>query len=267
MPIRQAVWAPVTNPVPHLGPARGRGRALRPKVAKGVAASSCLPSHLRASGGRPMAEGLYRGLPGRARGHRPAHLRPPAWAGTWASWPRARPAWPHQPQLQGPHGLPGDLRVPGRAAVAAASAVADAIIHRPRCKEKRHDLIAEKPTSGSRTWTPTPSSRPGILVTTDPAELGANCMEGLEPGWNKRIGRRTILVAAHNFGCGSSREHAPIRANQGRGFRCWCPSHLSRIFYRNGFNMGAHPPGGGRRGGEAWGTSTTWRWTPGPGRS
>ncbi|MEW5773992.1 MAG: 3-isopropylmalate dehydratase small subunit [Thermodesulfobacteriota bacterium] len=76
-----------------------------------------------------------------------------------------------------------------------------------------------------------------FLVTTDPAELGANCMEGLEPGWIKRVKAGDIMVAGPNFGCGSSREHAPI-ALKGAGIPVVVAHSFARIFYRNGFNMG-----------------------------
>jgi 3-isopropylmalate/(R)-2-methylmalate dehydratase small subunit len=76
-----------------------------------------------------------------------------------------------------------------------------------------------------------------FLVTTDPAELGANCMEGLEPGWIKRVKAGDIMVAGPNFGCGSSREHAPI-ALKGAGIPVVVAHSYARIFYRNGFNMG-----------------------------
>ena len=76
-----------------------------------------------------------------------------------------------------------------------------------------------------------------FLVTTDPAELGANCMEGLEPGWVKRVKAGDIMVAEENFGCGSSREHAPV-AILGAGMPVVIAHSFARIFYRNGFNMG-----------------------------
>jgi 3-isopropylmalate/(R)-2-methylmalate dehydratase small subunit len=76
-----------------------------------------------------------------------------------------------------------------------------------------------------------------FLVTTDPQELGANCFEGLEPGWIKRVQPGDVLVAGSNFGCGSSREHAPI-AILGAGMPVVVAHSFARIFYRNGFNMG-----------------------------
>lgn len=76
-----------------------------------------------------------------------------------------------------------------------------------------------------------------FLVTTDPEELGANCMEGLEHGWIKRVKKNDIMVADENFGCGSSREHAPISI-LGAGIPVVVAHSFARIFYRNGFNMG-----------------------------
>ena len=76
-----------------------------------------------------------------------------------------------------------------------------------------------------------------FLVTTDPAELGKHCMEGLEPGWNKRIQKGDFVVAGRNFGCGSSREHAPV-ALLGAGISVVIAHSYARIFYRNSFNMG-----------------------------
>jgi 3-isopropylmalate/(R)-2-methylmalate dehydratase small subunit len=76
-----------------------------------------------------------------------------------------------------------------------------------------------------------------FLVTTDAAVLGANCMEGLEAGWVKRVKPNDIIVAGDNFGCGSSREHAPISI-LGAGIPVVVAKSFARIFYRNGFNMG-----------------------------
>lgn len=76
-----------------------------------------------------------------------------------------------------------------------------------------------------------------FLVTADPAKLGENCMEGLEHGWIQRVSKGDIIVAGRNFGCGSSREHAPL-ALLGAGIPLVIAHSFARIFYRNSFNMG-----------------------------
>lgn len=76
-----------------------------------------------------------------------------------------------------------------------------------------------------------------FLVTSDPKKLGENCMSGLEPDWVKRVKPGDIMVAGRNFGCGSSREHAPI-AILGAGMPVVVGHSFARIFYRNAFNMG-----------------------------
>lgn len=76
-----------------------------------------------------------------------------------------------------------------------------------------------------------------FLVTTDVKKLGEACMEGLEPGWVKRVKPGDIVVAERNFGCGSSREHAPL-ALLGAGIKAVVAHSFARIFYRNAFNMG-----------------------------
>jgi 3-isopropylmalate/(R)-2-methylmalate dehydratase small subunit len=76
-----------------------------------------------------------------------------------------------------------------------------------------------------------------FLVTSDLKVLGANCMEGLEPGWIKRVKPGDVIVADRNFGCGSSREHAPL-AILGAGIGLVIAHSFARIFYRNAFNMG-----------------------------
>ena len=75
------------------------------------------------------------------------------------------------------------------------------------------------------------------LVSTDPEELGKHCMDGLEEGWNARLSQGDFIVADENFGCGSSREHAPV-ALLGAGVPVVIAKSFARIFYRNGFNMG-----------------------------
>ena len=79
-----------------------------------------------------------------------------------------------------------------------------------------------------------------FLVTTDTAELGSHCMEGLEEGWGQRIKTGDFIVAGRNFGCGSSREHAPL-AILGAGIPVVIAHSFARIFYRNSFNMGLLP--------------------------
>jgi len=76
-----------------------------------------------------------------------------------------------------------------------------------------------------------------FLVTTDTKKLGENCMAGLEEGWVKRVKPGDVMVAGRNFGCGSSREHAPI-AILGAGMPVVIAHSFARIFYRNAFNMG-----------------------------
>lgn len=76
-----------------------------------------------------------------------------------------------------------------------------------------------------------------FLVTSDAKELGANCMAGLEPDWVKRVKPGDIMVAGRNFGCGSSREHAPLVLRE-NGVSCVIASSFARIFYRNAINIG-----------------------------
>jgi len=76
-----------------------------------------------------------------------------------------------------------------------------------------------------------------FLNTTDPKELGAHCMDGIEAGYAKKIKPGDIIVAGKNFGCGSSREHAPL-AIKGAGVSCVIAESFARIFYRNCINIG-----------------------------
>lgn len=75
------------------------------------------------------------------------------------------------------------------------------------------------------------------LNTTDPAVLAAHCMEDADPSFATKVKQGDIIVAGKNFGCGSSREHAPI-AIKGAGLGCVIAHSFARIFYRNAFNMG-----------------------------
>jgi 3-isopropylmalate dehydratase small subunit len=75
------------------------------------------------------------------------------------------------------------------------------------------------------------------LVTSDPEELAAHVMEDIDPGFCEKIQPGDILVAGRNFGCGSSREHAPI-AIKAAGISCIIAESFARIFFRNAFNTG-----------------------------
>ena len=75
------------------------------------------------------------------------------------------------------------------------------------------------------------------LTRHDPEHLARHCMEGIDPAFSQACSPGDILVAEWNFGCGSSREHAPI-AIAAAGIRCVLAKSFARIFYRNGFNMG-----------------------------
>ncbi len=75
------------------------------------------------------------------------------------------------------------------------------------------------------------------LTTSDPAELARHCMEDADPDFANRVRAGDIIVAGKNFGCGSSREHAPI-AIKAAGVACVVAKSFARIFYRNAFNMG-----------------------------
>ena len=75
------------------------------------------------------------------------------------------------------------------------------------------------------------------LNTSDPAELAKHCLEGISPDFPKKIQKGDILVAGENFGCGSSREHAPV-AIKAAGIFCVIAKSFARIFYRNAINIG-----------------------------
>jgi 3-isopropylmalate dehydratase small subunit len=75
------------------------------------------------------------------------------------------------------------------------------------------------------------------LNTSDPAELARHCMEDADPEFAEKVSPSDIIVADKNFGCGSSREHAPI-AIKAAGVSCVIARSFARIFYRNAFNMG-----------------------------
>ena len=75
------------------------------------------------------------------------------------------------------------------------------------------------------------------LNAPDPAELAKHCMEDIDIDFAKKVEQGDIIVADKNFGCGSSREHAPI-AIKASGVSCVIAETFARIFYRNAINIG-----------------------------
>lgn len=75
------------------------------------------------------------------------------------------------------------------------------------------------------------------LNTADHKELASHCMEDIDTEFVNKVKEGDIMVAENNFGCGSSREHAPI-AIKASGISCVIASSFARIFYRNAINIG-----------------------------
>ena len=75
------------------------------------------------------------------------------------------------------------------------------------------------------------------LNSSDPEELKLHCMEDIDREFAKKVSAGDVLVAGKNFGCGSSREHAPI-ALKASGISCVIAKTFARIFYRNAINIG-----------------------------
>jgi len=75
------------------------------------------------------------------------------------------------------------------------------------------------------------------LNTSDAAELAAHCMEDIDATFTKRVQAGDLIVGGRNFGCGSSREHAPL-AIKTAGIACVIAESFARIFYRNAINIG-----------------------------
>ena len=75
------------------------------------------------------------------------------------------------------------------------------------------------------------------LNSSDPTELATHCMEDIDKDFITKVKKGDIIVATKNFGCGSSREHAPI-AIKAAGVSCVIAETFARIFYRNAINIG-----------------------------
>ena len=122
-------------------------------------------------------------------------------------------------------------------AVAAASAVAGYIADRTRFEEvgnmNAHGIV-HKYGDNVDTDVIIPAR---YLNTASHAELASHCMEDIDKDFVKNVKPGDIIVANKNFGCGSSREHAPI-AIKASGVSCVIASTFARIFYRNAINIG-----------------------------
>lgn len=77
------------------------------------------------------------------------------------------------------------------------------------------------------------------LTTGDAKKLAAHAFAKVRPDFSKEVKNGDVIVAGENFGCGSSREHAP-RALLGAGIRCVIAKSFARIFFRNSINIGLH---------------------------
>lgn len=75
------------------------------------------------------------------------------------------------------------------------------------------------------------------LNSSDPDELASHCMVDIDPDFSSNVKKGDIIVGGENFGCGSSREHAPI-AIKTSGISCVIAATFARIFYRNSINIG-----------------------------
>jgi len=75
------------------------------------------------------------------------------------------------------------------------------------------------------------------LNVSEPGELAKHCMEGIDPEFTTKVKLGDIIVATTNFGCGSSREHAPL-AIKACGISCVIAQSFARIFFRNAINIG-----------------------------
>ena len=75
------------------------------------------------------------------------------------------------------------------------------------------------------------------LNTSDHQELAKHCMEDIDTEFINKVKNANIIIAGSNFGCGSSREHAPV-AIKASGIECVIAKNFARIFYRNSINIG-----------------------------
>lgn len=115
-----------------------------------------------------------------------------------------------------------------------------AAVKSPRAKKA---ASATENTIGGRSWVFGDNIDTDVIIparyllTSDPVELAKHCMEDLDQGFAQTVKAGDAIVAGENFGCGSSREHAPL-AIKGVGVSMVIASSFANIFYRNAINIG-----------------------------
>ena len=182
------------------------------------------------------ARGPDRGLRRGGRRRRGLHLRPlPRRAHGRAGQGRALP-FDLEPQLCRPHGRPRGGGLPGGPGRGRGDRRARP--HHPSRGDggKGGRVMARAFSYGDNVGTDV--IIPGrYLVTGDPKVLGLHCLENLDPGFIEAVRPGDVVVGRRNFGCGSSREHAPL-AIKGAGVSMVIAASFARIFFRNAINIG-----------------------------
>jgi 3-isopropylmalate dehydratase small subunit len=209
---------------PNLKRQKGRARGSLPGDTRN-------PTHLHGSHGRGTHRDLHRG---RSRGQH-SHLRPLPWRPHGHSGSRRVCRGDDQPQLRWPHGTRGQQGLSEQSRGCCR-------LRRPRSHSASRRGIELMKITG-KTWkfgndVDTDAIIPArYLNTTDPAALASHCMEDADAAFASTVKPGDIIAAGKNFGCGSSREHAPI-AIKASGVSCVVAHSFARIFYRNALNMG-----------------------------
>jgi len=111
-----------------------------------------------------------------------------------------------------------------------------------RTAGSRVDTVSNRKISG-RAWVFGDNVNTDVIIpgrylrTADVSIFGAHAMEGIDPDFSKKVNKGDVLVAGRNFGCGSSREQAPLALKES-GISCIIARSTARIFFRNAINVG-----------------------------